>query len=165
MRRDTPNGTKFGMGKGETNILPEAIGVDVGERKRPVREIGKDGTHCKCGWKVKSTDRICPNCGVLLSRGGEILPIREIKRPPTTGKLTEVFVPSGAFEIRQPVSRSSEVEPDPAGRHDADAARAALGGLDSDFEYGETKDPAGVIDVRGLDWVPGKGYVKKKDEK
>lgn len=117
-------------------MLPEVAGVDVGERKKDVWEIGKDGTHCKCTWKVKSTDRICPNCGVFLSRDGEILPVRENK-PPVTSKQTETFVSKGAVKMQDSGGGGEEARTrpdweivgggeDPPVRMDAGAVRAAL---------------------------------------
>ena len=130
------------------------------EQQKPPAEVRRDGKCSICGESAaeqgKALGHFCQYCGAKLKQ-------RSISEGGS--KKTEVFVSKGQVEMKPPVSKSSEVEPDPAGRHDADAARAALGGLDSDFEYGETEDPAGVIDVRGHDWVPGKGYVKKKDEK
>lgn len=125
------------------------------EQKRPSAEIKSGGICSSCGESVaeqgKAPGNFCQSCGaklrkltqMLTSQGGKV----------TIGKEGDVFKSVG-----------SEVEPDPAGRHDADAVRAALKGEEGKTEVDWDPEKARVIDVRGLDWVPGKGYVKKQKD-
>lgn len=119
--------------RGDTSVLPEARGVDIGARKKLSWEV--EDNKCRCGNKVGSADRYCTNCGRLLLRGGKPLPAGETPKRISTP--TELFVSKGAVEIHdegggaeenpaRPDWEAVEGGEDPAVRMDAGAVRAAL---------------------------------------
>lgn len=133
---------------------------EIKARPDDEKAVVADGRCSICKTEVAPPGNFCVECGAVF-----------VKEKIDKNKRGTQFLSSagGRVEMKPPKSAGLGVEPDPAGRHDAGAVKVALkkntGAPGSDFEYGETQDKAGVIDMTGFDWVPGKGYMKKKDKK